>query len=98
MCPVTDASEQPPRALPPGQRLAKDFPVLHYGPVPRFRPDSWRLVVNGYLPDYLYENGALTTRVALAELKRLAHIGERAKAADRSPDFSARIRDGVPTP
>jgi DMSO/TMAO reductase YedYZ molybdopterin-dependent catalytic subunit len=51
MCPVTDASEQPPRALPPGQRLAKDFPVLHYGPVPRFRPDSWRLVVNGATAD-----------------------------------------------
>jgi len=51
MADVTDASEPPPRALPPGQRLAKDFPVLHYGPVPRFRPDSWRLVVNGATAD-----------------------------------------------
>ncbi len=51
MAGVTDASEEPPRALPPGQRLAKDFPVLHYGPVPRFKPDSWRLVVNGATSD-----------------------------------------------
>jgi DMSO/TMAO reductase YedYZ molybdopterin-dependent catalytic subunit len=51
MAGVTDASELPPRALPPGQRLATDFPVLHYGPVPRFKPDSWRLVVNGATAD-----------------------------------------------
>jgi DMSO/TMAO reductase YedYZ molybdopterin-dependent catalytic subunit len=48
---VTDASELPPRALPPGQKLANGVPVLHYGPVPRFRPDSWRLVVNGATAD-----------------------------------------------
>lgn len=51
MAAVTDAAELPPRALPPGQRLAKDFRVLHYGPVPKFRPDSWRLVVNGATAD-----------------------------------------------
>ncbi|MER5439741.1 molybdopterin-dependent oxidoreductase [Streptomyces sp. NPDC002790] len=33
--------------LPPGQRLAKGWPVSHYGPVPRFRPDRWRLQVFG---------------------------------------------------
>lgn len=48
---MTDASELPPRALPPGQKLANGVPVLHYGPVPKFRPDSWRLVVNGATAD-----------------------------------------------
>ncbi|MET4644591.1 molybdopterin-dependent oxidoreductase [Streptomyces sp. NPDC006539] len=33
--------------LPPGQRLAKGWPVSHYGPVPRFRPDRWNLQVFG---------------------------------------------------
>lgn len=33
--------------LPPGQRAAADFPVLHYGPVPRFRPETWDLRVFG---------------------------------------------------
>ncbi|GGR10755.1 molybdopterin-dependent oxidoreductase [Streptomyces netropsis] len=32
---------------PPGQRLAKGWPVSHYGPVPRFRPDRWNLQVFG---------------------------------------------------
>jgi DMSO/TMAO reductase YedYZ molybdopterin-dependent catalytic subunit len=27
--------------LPPGQSLTQKFPVLHYGPVPRFDPQSW---------------------------------------------------------
>jgi DMSO/TMAO reductase YedYZ molybdopterin-dependent catalytic subunit len=44
---VTNAAPEPPRALPPGQKLAAEFRVHHYGPVPRFRPDSWRLTING---------------------------------------------------
>lgn len=27
--------------LPPGQSLTQKFPVLHYGPVPRFNPAAW---------------------------------------------------------
>jgi len=27
--------------LPPGQSLTQKFPVLHYGPVPRFDPTTW---------------------------------------------------------
>jgi DMSO/TMAO reductase YedYZ molybdopterin-dependent catalytic subunit len=27
------------------------LPVLHYGPVPRFRPDSWRLTITGATAD-----------------------------------------------
>lgn len=33
--------------LPPGQRLVKGWPVSHYGPVPRFRPERWTLQVFG---------------------------------------------------
>lgn len=29
--------------LPPGQSLTQKFPVLHYGPVPAFRPATWDL-------------------------------------------------------
>lgn len=45
------APQQPDRVLPPGQRLAAGMKVLHYGPVPRFRPDSWRLTVFGATAD-----------------------------------------------
>jgi DMSO/TMAO reductase YedYZ molybdopterin-dependent catalytic subunit len=41
----------PSRVLPPGQRLAKGFPARHYGPIPKFRPDTWRLTVNGATAD-----------------------------------------------
>jgi DMSO/TMAO reductase YedYZ molybdopterin-dependent catalytic subunit len=27
--------------LPPGQSLTQKFPVLHYGPVPKFNPTTW---------------------------------------------------------
>ena len=33
--------------LPPGQSLTNRFPVLHYGPVPRFNPATWSLRVFG---------------------------------------------------
>ena len=33
--------------LPPGQSLTNRFPVLHYGPVPRFNPATWDLRVFG---------------------------------------------------
>jgi len=61
-------------------------------------PFDWRLIVNGYLPAYLYDRGAVITTIPLSELMALARIDERAKAADRSPDFSRLIRVGVPSP
>ena len=48
---MQDSGWPPSRTLPPGQNLAKGYPVRHYGPVPRFRPDTWRLTVNGATAD-----------------------------------------------
>ena len=61
-------------------------------------PLDWRLVVNGYLPEYAYEHGALDTRLPLSRLRALAHIDKRAQAAGLSPGFSQAIRSGVPSP
>ncbi len=33
--------------LPPGQSLTQKFPVLHYGPVPKFNPATWDFRVFG---------------------------------------------------
>lgn len=33
--------------LPPGQSLTQKFPVLHYGPVPAFKPETWEFRVFG---------------------------------------------------
>lgn len=37
--------------LPPGQRLQRGWPVTHYGPVPRFRPERWEFRVFGATAD-----------------------------------------------
>ena len=33
--------------LPPGQSLTQKFPVLHYGPVPGFDPETWDFRIFG---------------------------------------------------
>ena len=33
--------------IPPGQRLVKTWPVLHYGPIPSFDGTTWDLEVSG---------------------------------------------------
>jgi hypothetical protein len=33
--------------LPPGQYVTRGWPVLHYGPVPRFRPATWDFRIFG---------------------------------------------------
>lgn len=60
-------------------------------------PLDWRLIVNGYLPGYLYDRGAVVTTIPLARLIELARIDDRARAADASADFSRLIRVGAPS-
>ena len=61
-------------------------------------PLDWRLIINGYLPEYAYDRGALDTRLPLSTLRELAHIDDRARKSGLSPDFSRLIRVGVPSP
>jgi DMSO/TMAO reductase YedYZ molybdopterin-dependent catalytic subunit len=42
-----DSAAPGPQRVPPGQRLQNSWPVLHYGPVPRFKPDRWDFQVYG---------------------------------------------------
>lgn len=35
------------KPLPPGQYVPRGWPVLHYGPVPKFRPKTWDFRVYG---------------------------------------------------
>jgi hypothetical protein len=59
---------------------------------------DWRLIVNGYLPDYAYGRGALDTRVSLPVLRERAHIDRSSRMANESPRFSKLIRVDVPSP
>ncbi len=60
-------------------------------------PWDWRLLVNGKGDELLYERHLIATGgLNFAELKQKSHINEQARAADQDPDFSQRIREGVP--
>jgi len=55
-------------------------------------PFDWRLLASGYLDRYLFDIGALAGGQDFETLRRNAHITDRARAADKAEDFSARIR------
>jgi hypothetical protein len=58
-------------------------------------PFSWKLLLSGYVPQYLYEAGRLDTRIPFAELQRQSHINARARATDKAEEFSRYIRSGL---
>ena len=60
-----------------------------------YLPLSYRLILSGYLPEYVYRVGGLDQRHPLQELRARGRITERAKQADRSDTFSADIRQGI---
>jgi hypothetical protein len=57
---------------------------------------SWKLLVNGYLAERLYEIGAVDQSLPFADLTARSRINERAHAAGTAPDFSKQIREGLP--
>ncbi len=64
---------------------------------PRVAMD-WRILLPGRLPEYLRAHEFVTRSVPLDELVTRARIGPRAAAPYPDPEFSARIRQGVPHP
>lgn len=68
----------------------------------RVNPDhlgfSWKILLSGYAPEYVYDAGRLDHSLPFEELKRRSHINAVAQAADRDPDFSRLIRAGLPGP
>jgi hypothetical protein len=56
---------------------------------------DWRLLANGHLDELLYERGQIDTSLPFAALRARSNITQKAIAADDSPDFSARIRQGL---
>jgi hypothetical protein len=61
-----------------------------------YLPLDYRLLLPGYLPEYVYRVDGLDQRYSLQALRTLGHITDRAKKADRSESFSADIRQGIP--
>jgi len=61
-------------------------------------PYSWKILLSGYVPEYLYQHGRLDTSVPFAELERRSEINAQAQTADQAADFSQRIRASAPQP
>ena len=57
---------------------------------------NWKLLANGYLDELAYEIGAVDTGLPFTELRARSRVNERALAAGDAPDFSRRIREGLP--
>lgn len=65
--------------------------------IPKNTIPDWRLLLNGKLDEMFAEKGAFAVKdLPLAELKEKGHVDTRAMAAQNDPDFSKKIREGVP--
>jgi len=54
------------------------------------------VLLSGYTPEYAYERGRLDRSLPFEELQRRSLVNAAGKAADQAPDFSRRIRAGLP--
>jgi hypothetical protein len=58
---------------------------------------DWRMLLNGKSDELLYEHHLIATDgLPFAELKKRSQINKRASDADKNPDFSRLIREGLP--
>ena len=54
---------------------------------------DWRILINGSIDQMAYERGTLDQSMPFEQLKARSLITEKAKAADKDPAFSKRIRE-----
>ncbi len=59
-------------------------------------PWDWRILLNGFADEMLYEHGALDHTLPFTELKRRSLINPVARKSDYAPNFSQSIRVGLP--
>jgi len=70
--------------------------LVHTRVNPGAHPFNWKVLLSGYAPQYAYELGRLDTSLPFDELRRRSRVDDRAQAADQDPEFSQRIREGLP--
>ncbi len=72
--------------------------LAHFRCAAPYPPLSVDVLLSGYSARYAYEYDALDSSVSFEELEVRSRITDAAKAAGRAPDFSKRIRAGLPMP
>jgi hypothetical protein len=64
---------------------------------PAHVPFSWKILLSGYVPEFLYEQGRLGSNdEPFSEIQQRAYINPRAQEAGNAADFSRRIRLNTP--
>jgi hypothetical protein len=61
-----------------------------------YLPLNYRILLDGYLPGYVYEVGGLDSRYTLDQLRDMGRISDRARQSGDSDSFSIDIRRGIP--
>jgi hypothetical protein len=59
---------------------------------------NWKVLLSGYTPLYAYEMGGLDTRIPFEELRKLSYVNPKAVTLGDDPEFSRKIREGLPRP
>lgn len=59
---------------------------------------SWKILLSGYGPQYAYERGTLDSNIPFTELRQRSYINPRAHVIGNDPEFSRKIRVGLPRP
>jgi hypothetical protein len=59
---------------------------------------NWKVLLSGYAPLYAYEQGGLDTRIPFEELRKLSYVNPKAVALGDDPEFSSKLREGLPRP
>jgi hypothetical protein len=75
--------------------------TLVFGMVATIRPGlplDYRILLSGYLPNYAYAVGATDTSSTFETLRARSRIHDKALLANTDPNFSTKIREGIPTP
>ena len=62
-----------------------------------FRGFNIRHFLNGFIDRYIYATGAIQTDLPFDELRQRSRMNEVVRKEYDDPDFSERIRAGVPT-
>jgi Domain of unknown function (DUF4105) len=69
----------------------------HVETVAGSRPWTWKILVNGLLPQLAYQRGTINNTQPFEEIQRRSFISQKARALPQNEDYSQGIRRGLPS-
>jgi hypothetical protein len=59
---------------------------------------TWKVLLSGHAPQYAYELGSLDTSIPFEVLRKRSYINPKTRVVGDDPEFSRKIREGLPRP